>query len=158
VPAPRRNAHTREGAPPHERPEALLDELSAEVLRFAAVVARVNATKAVAALDRPRERAKDADRPTIRHGGVSAGPIGSPVAPPQPSRSGGEVLRPWGETIVATGVSGTVTLTSVDAGAFAGSADVTFDSGDHLAFEFSTTPCSALGSPTTMSVSSGSCQ
>jgi hypothetical protein len=45
-----RNAHTQEGEPPHERPEALLDELSAEVPRFAAIVARINATNAVARL------------------------------------------------------------------------------------------------------------
>jgi hypothetical protein len=53
-------------------------------------------------------------------------------------------------TIVAEvhGLHGTVTLGSADASGFSGSADVTLDTADHVAFSFATSPCSALGSAT----------
>src|SRR5689334_21811535 len=46
-----RNAQTQEGEAPSERPEDLIAELRAATERFAALVARINATNALAALD-----------------------------------------------------------------------------------------------------------
>lgn len=44
----------------------------------------------------------------------------------------------------ATGASGTVTLTSVSNGAYAGNFDVIFDSNDHVTGSFSATNCAGL--------------
>jgi hypothetical protein len=45
-----RNAQTQEGEPPHEEPDALIDALSEETMRFALLVARINAVNAAATL------------------------------------------------------------------------------------------------------------
>jgi hypothetical protein len=101
---------------------------------------------------------KDAAQGTTGPSGPGTFPVVGPSSTP-PSGPLASVLfvnvgADCSQTIVASGASGSVTLTSVDGAAFAGSADVTFDSGDHLAFEFSTTACAAIGSPPG---ASGSC-
>ena len=57
----------------------------------------------------------------------------------------------------AVGASGTVTLTSVSGGAYAGSFDVVMDSGDHVTGSFSATNCASIGALFGSSTSTATC-
>ncbi len=50
-----------------------------------------------------------------------------------------------GKAATAAAVGGSVTLTSAGSGGYAGSFDVTLDSGDHLSGQFSSSSCAAFG-------------
>ncbi len=47
-------------------------------------------------------------------------------------------------TLDGTGATGTVTISGVNNGAYSGTGDVTFDSGDHVTFTFDGTSCAAI--------------
>jgi hypothetical protein len=47
-------------------------------------------------------------------------------------------------TLAASGASGTVSITAVNNGAYTGTGDVTFDSGDHVTFTFDGASCAAI--------------
>lgn len=49
----------------------------------------------------------------------------------------------------ASGVSGTVTFTAAGSAGYTGTADVTFDSGDHVTVKFDSKDCAGLGANTT---------
>lgn len=57
-------------------------------------------------------------------------------------------------TTVASGASGTISLTAVDNGAYSGTGDVTFDSGDHVTFSFTGTACAAITTAQSMTATS----